>query len=475
MAKETKRDLASMSRYDAEQQMTIVKLFIENADFRQKVAGVLDQNSLNTNERVRGICAIAKELDSKGVEPSYETIKNCITSKEANAINMAGMLETLMYIRTNIHLSPDDIEWLKNDVYTILVWQETRKLQGKISEILKHKSATIDRSWIVEACSEFEKNTSFTSLGYCDNDLSDDELKSLATDKGYETVTTSSAIIDEMLGGGLRKGDVGILLAGSGVAKTCMTTSFVCMAAGRGYKCAHIVLEDKKDDIRRKYASFVTNIPSNQLHQRKDEYDRLIDKRSKKMHQMLANIKSVFCTEQNGRIRSMSVKDIDRELNRMCRDGFQPDMVVIDYFDRIDKGKGDIWVLDQKTINELLDLATKYNVALWCPSQGNKAAQNNNVEMELSDMSGGAWKSFGAQIVLAAKRCDDCGPNMFKVKTLKNRYATPYIERTTRFNNGTCRFDENDLISQYNEQNEAVDQMYQQRMAVKVLNEQKNR
>ena len=454
-----------MSRYDAEQQMSIVKLFIENADFRQRVSGVLDQNSLNTNEWVRGICSIAKELDEKGIEPSYQTIRNCITSKEANAIAMENMLATLDVIKTKINLSPDDIEWLKNDVYTILVWQETRKLQGHINDVLKSKSSSIDRQNVIDAYNEFEKNTSFTSLGYCDNNLSDDELKSLATDKGYEAVPTSSAIIDEILGGGLRKGDVGILLAGSGVAKTCMTTSFVCMAAGRGYKCAHIVLEDKKDDIRRKYVSFVTNIPSNQIHQRKDEYYTLIDKRTEKMHQMLSNIKSVFCTEQNGRIRSMTVKDIDRELNRMCRNGFHPDLVVIDYFDRIDKGKGDIWVLDQRTINDLLDLATKYNVALWCPSQGNKAAQNNNVEMELSDMSGGAWKSFGAQIVLAAKRCEDCGPSMFKVKTLKNRYATPNIERTTRFYNGTCRFDEKDLIEREKEGNEALDQMYQQQVA----------
>lgn len=470
MAKEGKRDITTMSRYSAEQQMRIVKLFIEDADFRKKVAPVIDQNAFNTDESIRVICSIAIELENKGVEPTYHIIETYVNSTISDAFRLGHITSTLILMKSIPKLSPDEVEFLKNDVYGILVWQEARKLEGGIKEILKNRSSNFDRSEILDICNEFEKNTSFTSLGYVDNDMSKEQVKELFTSNGYEKVSTTSKILDDMLDGGLRKGDVGIFLAGSGVAKTCMTTSFVCGAAWRGLKAAHIVLEDKKEDIQKKYVAFVTGISSGSFEEHEGNSESIVDEYYDKIHKMAQNIKSVYCTEQNGRIRSMTVKDIDRELNRMCIDGFHPDLVVIDYFDRLDKGRGDIWVVDQRTINDLLDLATKYNVALWCPSQGSKAAQNPNSPMDLTTMSGGAWKSFGAQIVVAAQRCEDEGPYMFKLKTLKNRYATPNVERLTKFNNGTCRFDEKELIAKYKEQNSAIDQMFQYNMATKVKN-----
>ena len=469
MDNSNKRDLTTMDRYDEERQMAVVKLLIENADFRGRVIGSIDQNSLTANEYLRHICAYVKELEGKGVEPSYSNINLHIKSSVADGIRCAGMISTLQRIKC-IPMTPDEVEYFKNDVCDILHYQEARKLYGELGELIRKNSAKLDRDEIISYFNDYERKTSFTSLGYVDASMTREEVESLFSERAYEYIKTSSKVIDSILGGGLRKGDVGLFLAGSGVAKTCMTTSFVCAAAWRGNKVAHIVLEDKKDDIQRKYVSFITGIPSNQIDRVGAQSKEILDRHYGNLSKMLANVKGVFCTERNGRIRKMKISDIDRELNRMCRNGFHPDMVVIDYFDRLDRGNDKVWVRDERAINDLLDLATKYNVAIWCPTQGGKDAQNPNVELELDKASGGVWKTYGAQVVISAKRSEADGPNAFKVKTLKNRYARPYVERLTNFNNGTCRFEDEDAImGRYEETEEAVDS-FQDRMAHKAAN-----
>lgn len=474
MANTDKRDLTTMARYEADRQNAVVKLLIEDADFRSRAIGVIDQNSFNSSEYIRQLCALVKDFEAKGIEPSYENLDIYITSNEKNAFRYEGMKGLLRRFQCTPKLTPDEVEFFKNDIYGILNYQEAKKLHGELNELLKNTSAQLDRDKVIEYCNEYERKTSFTTLGYVNATMTREEVENLFNEQAYEYVKTSSKVIDTILCGGLRKGDVGLILAGSGVAKTCMTTSFVCAAAWRGNNVAHIVLEDKKEDIQRKYVSFITGIPSNRIDRMGAQSKEIVDKYYDNLNKMLSNIKGVYCTEHKGRIRKMKVVDIDRELNRMCRDGFHPDMVVIDYFDRLDRGNDKIWVRDERAINDLLDLATKYNAAIWCPTQGGKAAQNPNIDLELDNASGGVWKTYGAQVVISAKRSESDGMNAFKIKTLKNRYSKPYVEMITNFNNGTCRFEgEDEILRRQAETSEAVDSFYMEQMAKDVLRKNK--
>lgn len=464
MVKESKTkgkvDLTQMSKYSPEQQCCVVKLLIEDVEFRSKAIDLIDINSLNADPTIRQIASIVVDLHSKGVMFDYDTIKVYINSKVSSEIDRERTLAMLHQNIECIEMSPVSIQFLKNDLYPMLMVQEGRRLQGMLNDMLK--SEKVSKEKLMNAFKEFDNRTTFVECTYEQPDSSIEEVKRLLQCETYEYVPTSSRLVNIALGGGLRKGDVGLLIAGSGVAKTCITTSFVASNAWMGKKVAHIVLEDKKDDILKKYLAFVTNIQPYDQYKRRDDVMSVLKEYSEQYKTMLSNIRGVYACKNNNEIKVMSVKDIDKELERMVNDGFCPDMVVVDYYDRIKKNGKDIWVEDERIINDLLNLATKYNVALWCPSQGGKSAQNRNVDMGLDNMSGGTWKTYGAQIVVAFQKKDGDDDNVFTLSILKNRYFGKYKSLKVEFNNGTCRFvNEEQAILQMNESNECIDDMFE--------------
>lgn len=466
-----KRNVTELSAFSPEHQALIVKLMIEDDEFKFKAMDLIDVNSLNADECIRRIASIAKELYSKGAVYTYNTIKIYIDSKVTDEYTREKCLAYLDQYIKNVNVSPVDLNYLKDRVYPIITFQEIRRMYGEIGELVKKQKAS--KEDIESIYKTFNDNTSFTDCTYEEIDSSISTAIKLLEDEKYEYVPTSSKLINMALGGGLRKGDVGLLLAGSGVAKTCISTSFACWSAYHNQKVAHFVLEDKKDDILKKYIGFVTNIQPFEQHKRKDEVISKLKEYSKEYENMLSNIRAVFATKNNSKIKIMSTDDIDKELERMLKDGYIPDLVIVDYYDRIKKNGKEIWLEDERIINDLLVIATKYNVALWCPTQGGKAAQNRNIDLGLDNMSGGSYKSYGAQVAIAVQQKGMDENGTYTLTVMKNRNY-PKMELKFEFNNGTCRFiNEDNRIKTINESNECIDRIYedyQYRKAMEVKN-----
>ena len=76
-----KVDVTQMSKYSPEQQACIVKLLIEDEEFRFKAMDLIDINALNADECIRRIAAIVKDFYSKGAVFDYDTIRIYINSK----------------------------------------------------------------------------------------------------------------------------------------------------------------------------------------------------------------------------------------------------------------------------------------------------------------------------------------------------------------------------------------------------------
>ena len=455
-----KVDITQFSKYSFEQQCGIVKLLIEDVEFRTKAIELIDINSLNADETLRMLGSVVKDLHNSNIMVDYDILRTYINSKVSNQFQREKALEIINTTMETTDLSSSSIQYLKDDLFPLLEFQEGRRFFGVLNEMMKKEKMT--REDVLKAFTEYERRTAFKDCTFQVLDSSLDAVKKLLEKNTYQYVQTYSKMIDMCLGGGLRKGDVGLLIAGSGVAKTCITTGFVCGNAYNGNKVAHFVLEDKEEDILKKYIAFISNISPYEQYKRKDEVLKRIEEYKTSYTNMQNNIRPVFCCNNKNEIKLMSVEDIDNELQRMIDDGFHPDMVVVDYYDRIKKKGKDIWIEDERIINALLNIATKYNVAMWVPSQGGKSAQNKNIDLDLDNMSGGTWKTYAAQIVLGVQKKNDDSENEFTLSVLKNRYYNKYRTMKLKFNNGTCRFcNDEEEIRRLNETNETIDNMFE--------------
>lgn len=425
-----KTEFNELSMFTGEQQFATMKCFIEDRQF-QRIINTIQINGFTASDALRWVAVTVKELAAKDAVFDYNSLRVINEAKTSDEIRRQMQADTIDKIE-KMELSEAWAETIKDAVYELNSRQCAIKLSNNIMEAVKARKDGI-RDMVRKYTEEYEDETA-NANAYITKPSND--VAGIITKDEYEFVPTEQDAIDTLIGGGLNKGGVALLQAGSGIGKTSITTGFVCGMAVKGNKkVVHFVLEDRQADIEKRYVAFFTNIPVNQLLPNIDEATRRTEERNDLYKKMCDNIRSIYAIEKGKRMKTFTVADIDTHLTNLERAGFYADAVVIDYYDTIKRGRGDVWVRDEDCINELLRLAIDHNVALWVPTQGTKAAQNRNTELGLDTISGGSWKSYRASLVMTFKPDGD----MFVVQTVKNRFHKNRKFRVS-FDNGTGRF-----------------------------------
>lgn len=445
MATSKKNVLASdLSMFSLDYQCAILKMFIEDRDFSLATVDTMDQNHFTANPELRRIAAIIKDKTIK--------LRRTITYDELDlyvhqTINDDITVETITALVSekikSCRFGVSELEAVKSAYQEFLTTMESVRLTKELADL--GKGGKINKEDVLEKFSNYDKRTTFSEVHANEADFSDEEFFDyIISDDTYECIPTGCKPLDERLGGGLRKGDVGILVAGSGIGKTCVTSGFAAYAAGKGYNVVHFILEDNPNDVLKKYVGFVTNIAVNQFGANHDKLkEKYHNQNVYEAMMKMRRIRQVASYDKSGRVHQFNTLIIDQELVKLENMGFHPDLVVIDYFDRIKPiyPKQDIWVKDQDISNELNDLAKTHNVAIWVPSQGNKQVQDRATKISMSNMTGGAWKGYTAQIVIAMQKyMEDMSTDNSTIQVLKNRYNNNFTPIGVEFNNGTCRF-----------------------------------
>lgn len=447
MATKTTKNSTSISdltMFSLDYQCAILKMFIDDSDFSIATIDTMDQNHFTASPELRRIAGIIKEKTLKFKRTiSYDELELYVKQDIQDKITVENIMELINKKMKGCRFGFTELDGIKKVYHEFLVTMESVRLTKELSELGKNGKFSKDDVAMIYA--KYDKRTTFSEVTAKKPDFSPDNFAYLISDDTYECVATGCKPLDERLGGGLRKGDVGIFMAGTGIGKTCVTSGFVTYAALHGNKVAHIILEDKPNDILKKYIGYSLNIGVNDFKRNIDELNSRYysDKGQEAMRLISENVRQISAIDSKKRVHPFNTLIIDQELTKLENSGFFPDMVVVDYFDRIKPiyQRSDIWVKDAEISDELNNIATSHNVALWVPSQGNKQVQDRSTRLNISNMTGGAWKGFTVQIVVAMQKFVDdmSGPNS-TINILKNRYNNNFTPIGIEFFNGTCRF-----------------------------------
>jgi len=265
------------------------------------------------------------------------------------------------------------------------------------------------------------------------------------------SIPTGIEKLDEVLGGGLDKGKLGLLIAPAGFGKTSFTTAIDAYAASykcdmnnnEGFKVLQIYFEDDDIDITRKHYAKITQIESGFM-------KRLDKPQRDEIEEMLNNYEDKESLKKNLRIKKFktgvkSASDIEIFVKRLINTGFKPDMISIDYFECLAPEKGGYtsdteWTREGVTMRKLENMAHELNCAIWIPTQGTKDSMNSPEVVRMDQASGSAKKVHVAQLILSiARSIDDINNNKAVISVLKNRSGkSGKIFNNVKFNNGTC-------------------------------------
>jgi replicative DNA helicase len=240
--------------------------------------------------------------------------------------------------------------------------------------------------------------------------------------------------IDNLLKGGIAKGELGVILAPTGVGKSTLLTKISNHAFNLGYNVLQIFFEDNPKIIQRKHFTLWTEIAPDLLSMHKEKV-------MKKVQDIRENAPNKLILKKLPS-DTLTMNQIKNQIRKMTAEGNKIDMVVLDYIDCVvpDKNLGDEWKSEGSVMRGFEAMCHELNLVGWTATQGNRSSISSDVVT--TDQMGGSIKKaqVGHVIISVAKSLQQKEMNLATIAITKSRIGKDGIV----FEN--CKFDNEMLV-----------------------------
>ena len=262
-----------------------------------------------------------------------------------------------------------------------------------------------------------------------------DNIEDVLIDDFRNPIPTGIDKLDEVMNGGLAKGELAVILAAFGVGKTTMITKIANTAKNNHKNVLQIFFEDMPKVVQRKHLSCWSGIELNNLQLHKDKLREIVEE--KNSEEGILKLKKFPS-------HGTTIPHIKQYIRKLIAQGFRPDVVLIDYIDCIVPSKkyDDVNQGEGSVMREAESLADELDFALWTAIQGNRSSIKSEI-VEADQMSGSIKKGMiGHFIVSVAKSLLQKENSTANMAILKSRFGKDgIIFNDIIFNNGTIQIE----------------------------------
>jgi replicative DNA helicase len=243
-----------------------------------------------------------------------------------------------------------------------------------------------------------------------------DNIDAVLVDDFRKPIPTGIKGLDEIMDGGLSRGELAIILAPFGVGKTTMITKIANTAKDYGYNVLQIFFEDNAKIIQRKHLACWSGHKLNDLSLHKEELKTLVKK--KETEKGVLKLKK-FPSD------GTTIPAIRQYIRKLIARGFRPDIVLVDYIDCIQPSKkfDDVYAGEGNVMRQFETLLSEFDLAGWTAVQGNRSSIKATVVE--SDQMGGSIKKgqIGHFVVSIAKTLEQKENGTATMAILKSRFG----------------------------------------------------
>jgi replicative DNA helicase len=242
--------------------------------------------------------------------------------------------------------------------------------------------------------------------------------------------------IDNLLKGGLAKGEIGVILAPTGVGKTTILTKIANTAFNMGYNVLQIFFEDNPKIVQRKHFTIWTGIAPDELANHKEEVLSKIGEIQETMKNKLVLKKMASDTATMGQIKN--------QVRKMIADGTKIDLILLDYIDCVlpESSAKDEWKAEGSVMRAFEAMCHELNIVGWTATQGNRSSISS--EVVTTDQMGGSIKKaqVGHVIITVAKTLQQKEMNLATIAITKSRLGKDgVVFENCKFNNELLEID----------------------------------
>lgn len=339
-------------------QLQLINQIVADKDFARAIIEVTDVNYFE-NKYFKLIIRMIKEYYEKfETSPSFETLRQISKSEFNQEITLKVILDTIDKIS---EVPYDGCVYVQEKSLKFCKQQEMQKVMTKAQKIIddgEFESYDAVEAMVTKALQvgEIDKGS--------DNVFND--MDDVLNEDYRHPIPTGIEGIDHLLKGGLAKGEVGVILAPTGVGKSTVLTKLANHAYNMGFNVVQIYFEDNPKIIKRKHFTLWTGIRPDDLSDKKDEVIEKVNNIKNSMSNKLIMKKYPSDTV------SMSV--IKNYIRKLIADGDTIDMVLVDYIDCIkpEQMLESEWKSEGTVIRAFEAMCHEFQLVGWTAVQGGR-------------------------------------------------------------------------------------------------------
>jgi len=247
-----------------------------------------------------------------------------------------------------------------------------------------------------------------------DRDLGHDYIEGIEerlTKSARDTIPTGWDPVDEVMDGGLGKGELGVVVAPAGIGKTWCLQNIGANSVKNGLNVVHYTLELNQNYVGLRYDTVFSGITTSDIKFYQDEVKKKIDALKGTL------LIKYFPT------KSASVQTLTSHLSQIEIQGIKPDLVIVDYADIL-RGVGtEKRHILENIYEDLRGLAGEYEVPIWTASQANRSSLEEEI-IDATKVAEAYSKVMIADFVISVSRkVEDKIANTSRFHVIKNRFG----------------------------------------------------
>ena len=409
-------------------QQQLLNQIIVDKDFSRSIIDVIETDYFD-NKYFKIITQMIKEYYLKYEHtPNFETLKQLTKSEIQQEMASKIIIDTLTKIKD---VSIEGAEFVQEKAMKFCKQQELQKVMHTAQKIIDdgefENYDTLERL-VREALQVGEREDNMSDVFY--------NLDEVLNEDYRHPVPMGIPGIDRLLKGGLAKGEIGVVLAPTGVGKSTLLTKIANHAFNLGKNVLQVFFEDNPKIIQRKHITLWTKIHPDDLSERKEE--------------VMVKVQEVRDTMENKLILkklpsdTVTMGQIKNQVRKMIAEGVNIDVILLDYIDCVvpERNLGDEWKSEGSVMRAFEAMCHELDIVGWTATQGNRSSISSDVVT--TDQMGGSIKKaqVGHVIISVAKSLQQKEMKLATIAITKSRIGDDGIVfENCKFDNGMLEID----------------------------------